>query len=100
VVGWNCHCWAVLLLQVYCWTAVPLAVAAARASTHLPLCLAATVFQPVGEMAAVASGEFTTVNVVAATAATVAAAIAANRRSRARGGGRSGATPGMRGSPW
>ena len=79
-VGWNCHCCAVPLLQACCWTAVPLAVAAARASTHFELFLLTTVFQPVGEIAALASSDTLMVNAVATTAATRAAAIAINRR--------------------
>jgi hypothetical protein len=35
---------------VYCWIAVPVAVPAARASTHLPLFLLTTEYQVVGEI--------------------------------------------------
>jgi hypothetical protein len=38
-VAWNSNCWALVLLQVYCWMAVPFAVPDDRASTHLPLFL-------------------------------------------------------------
>ncbi|MFC0850243.1 hypothetical protein ACFH04_41970 [Streptomyces noboritoensis] len=43
-------------LQAYCWTAVPSAVPADAASTHLPLCWADTVTHPVGRGAASALG--------------------------------------------
>lgn len=67
------HCWAVELLQVYCCTAVPLAVAADLASRHLPLPALTTVANPVGSAAAASCGEaiVSPVTVLAMTATTV-----------------------------
>lgn len=75
----NCQFWAVLPLHVYCWTAVPSALAAERASTHLPLPLLTTVVYPVGSAAAAepcalaepCAANSTPVTVVATSAATV-----------------------------
>lgn len=82
-VGVKLHSWAVLLLQAYCWTAVPLAVAAARASRHLPLPAFTTVDQLVGRAAAAAGAAsgvaaragWTAVRIEAAVVAATKAAI-------------------------
>ncbi len=50
LVGANWYCWARVALQAYCWTTVPFAVAAERASTHLELPLLTALYQAVGEM--------------------------------------------------
>src|SRR6185436_4104433 len=46
----NWYCCALLLLQVYCWSAVPLAVAEERASMHLLLVLLTKLYHAVVEM--------------------------------------------------
>ena len=49
-VGWNWNCCAFVPLHANCWITVPLAEAAPRASTHLPLPLFVTAYQAVGEI--------------------------------------------------
>ncbi len=43
-------------LQVYCWIGVPLAVAAARASTHVPFALLVSEYHAVSEMGSDGAG--------------------------------------------
>lgn len=54
VASW--YCWAVEPLQAYCWTAVPLVVPAARASTHFPLPLLTIECQSAGVLGGVVGG--------------------------------------------
>jgi hypothetical protein len=48
-----------VLLQLYCWTAVPFAMLAAFASTHLPLLLLAAVYVEPDEIAVAVAAEVT-----------------------------------------
>jgi hypothetical protein len=80
LVVWNCHSWAVLPLQVNCCTAVPFAVPAARASTHLPLPVSTTVYQVLATTAALAGVVDNSARQVAATVTTAAASANASLR--------------------
>src|SRR5689334_10586213 len=93
LVAVNVHDCAPVPLQAYCCTAVPLAVAAARASTHLPLLLLTTVYvvpetTAAGTAAGVVAAPASGITVMASPPATSAPAVAtptATARPGARG---------------